>query len=329
MDVTEFGSLGQTAFATIRGSNPDQVLVLLDGVEVNTPTVGQFDFANLTTDNLNRIEILRGGGGALYGSEAIGGVVNVLTQRGEGPFHLLASGEAGSAATHHESLGINGAQGPLALSGTASFLASDGFRSINDDYRNFSTVWRSDLDLLPAGTLRAFLRYSESRTGLVNFNVFENRLDPDAHARDNFFLAKGEWEHAPTDMFNYRTAVSFVRDNPRYRDDRVDEDGDGRTGGDQPYPERTASPPRCRRTVAGPILRSPPSASNTRNNGRSLIKFSAERTTQQDRRRQHDVERQRGRTARSSACTGRSSSAARRHATRRRRHSVRPLRRVR
>jgi len=151
--------------------------------------------------------------------------VNVLTQRGEGPFHLLASGEAGSAATHHESLGINGAHGRFALSGTASFLASDGFRSINDDYRNFSTVWRSDLDLLPAGTLRTFLRYSESRTGLVNFNVFENRLDPDAHARDNFFLAKGEWEHAPTDVFDYRTAVSFVRDNPRYRDDRVDEDG--------------------------------------------------------------------------------------------------------
>ncbi|HXQ23234.1 MAG TPA: TonB-dependent receptor, partial [Candidatus Acidoferrales bacterium] len=226
MDVTEFGAAGQTAFATIRGSNPDQVLVLLDGVEVNTPTVGQFDFGNLTTDNIDRIEILRGGGGTLYGSEAIGGVVNVLTQRGEGPFHLLAGAEAGSAATHHESLGINGAHGPFSLSGTASFLATDGFRSINDDYRNFSTVWRSDLDLLPAGTLRGFLRYSESRTGLVNFNVFQNQLDPDAHARDNFFLAKGEWEHAPTDTFNYRTAVSFVRDNPRYRDDMVDDEGE-------------------------------------------------------------------------------------------------------
>ncbi len=226
MDVNNFGSPGQTAFASIRGSSPDQVLVLLDGVEVNTTTVGQFDFANLTTDNLNRIEVLRGGGGTLYGSEAIGGVVNVLTQRGEGPFHVLASGEAGSAATHHESVGINGAQGPFALSGTASFLASDGFRSINDDYRNFSTVWRSDLDILPAGTLRGFLRYSESRTGLVNFNVYQNVLDPYAYARDNFFLAKGEWEHAPTDTFNYRTAVSFVRDNPRYRDDMVDDEGE-------------------------------------------------------------------------------------------------------
>ena len=225
VDINEFGSTGHSAFASIRGSNPDQVLVLLDGVEVNTPTVGQFDFAHLTTDNIDRIEILRGGGGALYGSEAIGGVVNVLTRRGEGPFHLLAGSEAGSAATHHEILGVNGAQGPFALSGTASFLASDGFRSLNDDYRNFSTVWRADLDVLPAATLRGFLRYSDTRAGLVNFNVSQNRLDPDARSRANFFLAKGEWEHAVTDALSYRAAVSFVRDNPRYRDDIIDTEG--------------------------------------------------------------------------------------------------------
>lgn len=226
MDINEFGSTGHSALASIRGSNPDQVLVLLDGVDVNTPTVGQFDFAHLTSDNIDRIEILRGGGGALYGSEAIGGVVNVLTRRGQGPVHLLASGEAGSAATHHEILGINGAQGPFALSGTASFLASDGFRSLNDDYRNFSTVWRADLDVLPAATLRGFLRYSDTRAGLVDFNVSQNRLDPDARSRANFFLAKGEWEHAVTEALNYRAAVSFVRDNPRYRDDIIDTEGE-------------------------------------------------------------------------------------------------------
>ena len=52
-DINEFGSTGHSAFASIRGSNPDQVFVLLDGVEVNTPTVGQFDFAHLTTDKID------------------------------------------------------------------------------------------------------------------------------------------------------------------------------------------------------------------------------------------------------------------------------------
>src|SRR5262245_61044095 len=69
VDVTEFGSPGKTAFASIRGAAPDQVLVLVDGVEGNSTTVGQFDFADLPTDGLDRIEVLRGGGGALYGSE--------------------------------------------------------------------------------------------------------------------------------------------------------------------------------------------------------------------------------------------------------------------
>jgi vitamin B12 transporter len=222
VDLTEFGSVGQSSFATIRGATADQVKFQLDGVEVNTTTAGQFDFANLTSANTDRIDVVRGGAGALYSCEAIGGLIDVHTRRGEGPFHLLSGGEAGSAATHHEELGINGATGPFALSGTASFLASDGFRSINDDYRNFSTVWRGDLDVVPNGTLRTFLRYIESRKGLANYTVVENRLDTDARARDNFFLAKGEWEHAPTDLVNYRATVSFVRDNPRFGDDTVE-----------------------------------------------------------------------------------------------------------
>lgn len=193
---------------------------------MNTPTVGQFDFANLTTDNVDHLEILRGGGGALYGSEAIGGVVNVLTRRGTGPLHLTVSGEAGSAAAHHESIGLSGARGPLALSGTVSFLASDGFRSVNDDYRNFSTVWRGDADVLPGATVRGIVRYINTRAGLVNFNVAENRLDPDAHSRSDFLLAKGEWEHTLTNALSYRSAVSFVRDNERFRDDDT-ESGSG------------------------------------------------------------------------------------------------------
>jgi vitamin B12 transporter len=74
--------------------------------------------------------------------------------------------------------------------------------------------------------LRGFLRYSDTRAELVNFNVSQNRLDPDARSRANFFLAKGEWEHAVTDALNYRAAVSFVRDNPRYRDDIIDTEGE-------------------------------------------------------------------------------------------------------
>ncbi|HVM94791.1 MAG TPA: TonB-dependent receptor [Candidatus Acidoferrales bacterium] len=224
MDVTQFGSLGQSSFASIRGSAPDQVLVLLDGVEVNSPTVGQFDFADLTPDNVDRIEIVRGAGGTLHGSGAIGGVVNVLSRRGDGPFRFNVSAEGGSAATQRETLELVGASGPFSLSGSGTYLDSDGFRSINDDYRNISTAWRADLDVLPDATARVFARYNSARSGLVNFNVADGVLDPDARRRSDFLLLKGEWEHALSANLNYRAAVSYVHDNLRVHDDAPDAD---------------------------------------------------------------------------------------------------------
>jgi vitamin B12 transporter len=223
VDVVEFGSPGQPSFLSIRGAAPDQVLVLVDGVEVNAPTTGQFDFANVPTDNLERLEVLRGAGGALYGAQAIGGVVNLLTRRGEGPWRYSLAAEGGSGNTHREVIGLHGSHGLFGLSGTISFLDSDGFRRVNDHYRNLSTVWRADLDLLPKGTLRGFLRYTNAQAGLPNFNITENRLDPDARSRSDFFLAKGEWAHSLSDRLNYRVSASFVRDNYRYRDFENDE----------------------------------------------------------------------------------------------------------
>jgi vitamin B12 transporter len=235
LDITEFGSPGQSAFASIRGSSPDQVLVLLDGVQVNSPTVGQFDFANLTTDGIDRIEILRGGGGTLYGSEAIGGVVNVLTRRGSGPLTISASGQGGRAATQRESVGLDGAFGPFGVDGTVSYFGTDGFQAVNDSYQNFSTVWRGDADLLPTGTARAFVRYTGTRRGLPQFNVSEGELDPDAYDRSDFVLTKLEWEHTLADVFTYRASAAWWKNYERFRDnqnadgDDDDDDGDGTT----------------------------------------------------------------------------------------------------
>ena len=63
------------------GNYPDPVL--LDGVEINSVTIGAADLSNLTSENTDRIEVLRGGGGTLYGSQAVGGVMNVLSKRGK------------------------------------------------------------------------------------------------------------------------------------------------------------------------------------------------------------------------------------------------------
>ncbi|MYH47964.1 MAG: TonB-dependent receptor, partial [Gammaproteobacteria bacterium] len=77
------GSFGAITSLFLRGGESDYVQVLIDGVRVNEPG-GAFDFASLTTDNVERIEVVRGPASALYGSEAVSGVIQIFTRRGSG-----------------------------------------------------------------------------------------------------------------------------------------------------------------------------------------------------------------------------------------------------
>ena len=85
LHVDQVGGPGGTASAYIRGSDPNFVLVLVDGIRLNDPTTqrgGAIDLSSLTMANIERIEVIRGGGSALYGSDAMGGVINIVTKRG-------------------------------------------------------------------------------------------------------------------------------------------------------------------------------------------------------------------------------------------------------
>jgi vitamin B12 transporter len=219
LEVEQLGSRGTTTSVFIRGAESDQTLVLIDGMKVNSVTLGEFDFANLTTENVDRIEILRGGGGTLYGSEAVGGVINVITRKGEGTPTASVSAEGGNGATHREALSFSGSQGIVAFSGAVAYIDTEGFRPFNDGYHNFSTNARLDVSPIPQGDLRGFFRYSSSEIGLYNNKNYLGVPDPNARQLDDFVLVKGEWEHAPATSFSYRVAGAYVKDNERFFDE--------------------------------------------------------------------------------------------------------------
>lgn len=214
--ITQLGSPGSSTNVSIRGSTSAQTLVMMDGVELNTGSLGSFDLANLTTDGLDRIEVLRGAGGSLYGSQAIGGVINLITQEGEGAPTASFLSEAGNEATERQMLTLGGQQGRLHYAGALSYFSTEGFRRVNDNSDNLAGSLRLDYDLSPDTTLRAFSRYYRANVSLPNFSVTSGfPLDPSAHQRNEFMLSNGEIDHRFSDRLVAHVNAFFVRNDLR------------------------------------------------------------------------------------------------------------------
>ena len=222
LDVVQTGSRGTTATVFIRGSESDHVLVLIDGVEVNSTTLGAFNFAHLTTENVERIEILRGAGGTLYGSQAIGGVINIITKRGSGPVEAGISLEGGNGWTNRQVLTLQGEAGKLGYSFSAAHIDSDGFRKVNDDYRNLSTSARLDYRLTEDMGLKGIFRFAKTDVGLFNNNNFASQPDPNAREATTQYLGKLEWEQKIFKNWDYRISGSMFKENIKDTDD-IDE----------------------------------------------------------------------------------------------------------
>jgi vitamin B12 transporter len=152
LNVVQAGSPGGTASVFIRGTNANHTKVLVDGIDVSDPssTDGSFDFSQLLATDIDRVEVLRGPQSGLYGSEAIGGVINIITKTGNGPPKATAGVEGGSFGTFNQTAGISGSQARFNYNAniahyrttntqvTPSDLVPPG-RPLNDDFSDNTT----------------------------------------------------------------------------------------------------------------------------------------------------------------------------------------------
>ena len=164
------GGPGGQANVRIRGGSASQTLVLIDGAIVNSATTGEFNFAHLTVDNVEKIEIVRGAQSTLWGSDAMGGVINVTTKRGRGPLKAGGFFEYGSFNTLREGGHVSGGKGPVDFSLTLSRWDTTGISQSNyrrgaserDAYRNWQASSRVGVALPSDGRLDVNFRWWNS-----------------------------------------------------------------------------------------------------------------------------------------------------------------------
>ncbi len=174
LDVIRSGGIGQPTAVYLRGANANHTLVLVDGVEMNDPSSpnGAFDFANLQTDNIERIEVVRGAASAAYGSDAMGGVINVITKKGQGATKYTATAEGGSYDTWKTTGAISGSTERINYSLDASRMETAGFSAADhtmgntdpNGHRNNTVSGRSGIKVNDNLDLGLTLRYNEGKT---------------------------------------------------------------------------------------------------------------------------------------------------------------------
>lgn len=143
LSVTEAGGPGKLSTVFLRGAEARHTLVLIDGIRVGDPTStgGEFDFANLVTTDIERIEVLRGPQSALYGSDAIGGVINIVTRKGRGDPKTSIAIESGSYGTAALNASMSGGTKDFSYALSGAAIRSDGFSAYGYRIPRLQRVW--------------------------------------------------------------------------------------------------------------------------------------------------------------------------------------------
>ncbi len=187
------GGAGQTSSIFIRGANSEHTMVLIDGIELNDPsqTSRGVNFANIDTNNIERVEILHGPQGVLYGSDALGGVINIITKKGSAEKRTYSlESRYGSNQSYKGKISSRGHLGKLLYSLGINHQETEGFSAANEKRNN------SEKDGYRHSAISTSLTYPINRDNKLNYN--------------------GRFSISKTDQDRYSFALSSIVDDPNY-----------------------------------------------------------------------------------------------------------------
>lgn len=215
--VNRSGPAGALTQIRIRGSEANHVLVLIDQMEASDPFTDSFNFGGATTEGVSRIEILRGEQSALWGTDAIGGVINISNEPLEDGKQFLARLEGGTFDTVSGSLRASWAEDDFKLWGQVSGLDSDGYdvsgqNGERDGFSHVTGLVGANLPLGPGWTIKLRGRAQSVNTGFDSDTDFDGRLNDVALELDTD-IAMGRialQSGTPEDRFQHEVYVSYL-----------------------------------------------------------------------------------------------------------------------
>jgi len=217
VSVVQSGSPGKVTSVFLRGAGSAQVLVLMDGVPINNPYFGGINFEDLTTDHVERIEVLKGPQSPLYGSDSIGGVIQIITSKGSGEPAFRTTFEGGSFQTFREGAGVSGGQGKVDYSLGFSRHDSEG-QFDNDEFRENVFSARSGFHWNENTVLTFTGNVFDSTTGIPFHTVFDPvtfqpafEASPLQQQQSNLAVVSAAMKHFQGAYLNLSTQFAYTR----------------------------------------------------------------------------------------------------------------------
>lgn len=186
VEISTSGGAGTTSSLFLRGTNSNQVIVLIDGMRVGSATAGTTTFENIPLAQIEKIEILRGPATSLYGQDAIGGVIQIFTKKGSGKPQVHAALGYGTYNTKTAEAGVRGSLGDTSFALNVSTLDTDSFsakrirtgaQADDDGYRNLAASGSLSHQIAQGHEVGVQVYSSEGHANYDSSNTFKNYVD--------------------------------------------------------------------------------------------------------------------------------------------------------